>query len=117
LIELHNAVAYAVIRATLAGSELVETGHLPVYLTHPAKEAGQNDKLDYREYLAKAELDLVEKAITEHPGLSKKEFANTLGYTDRFAFGRRIRKALSEYPDLASEFPSVSAWFALRAAS
>jgi len=117
LIELENTLEYAAIRATLAGSEVVDAEHLPLYLTQIAKEPDQNDKLDYREHLAKAELNMVEMAIAEHPGHSKKELADILGYSDRFSFGRRIRKALSEYPELASEFPLVSGWFTLRVAS
>ena len=111
LIELRNAVEYAAIQAMIAGSEELVAEHLPANLwQHGDNEPGAGS-WDYRYHVARAEVALVERAVKENQMQSKTQLAKLLGYTDRFAFGRRMRKALVEHEALAAEFPRVAAWF------
>ena len=115
LAELKNAVDFAAVQSTLAASEVITPEHLPGSLARSDKRQHPPTLSDYRLHLARAELDLVERSISQRPGQNKSELADSLGYTDRFAFSRRIRKALNDYPDAAYEFPLVAGRFALRA--
>ncbi len=111
LIELRNTVEYAAIQAMIAGSEELVAEHLPANLwQHSNNEPGAGS-WDYRYHVARAEVALVERAIKENQAQNKTQLAKLLGYTDRFAFGRRMRKALVEYEALAAEFPRVAGWF------
>nr|VFK10110.1 MAG: two-component system, NtrC family, nitrogen regulation response regulator NtrX [Candidatus Kentron sp. LPFa]VFK26104.1 MAG: two-component system, NtrC family, nitrogen regulation response regulator NtrX [Candidatus Kentron sp. LPFa] len=113
LVELRSTVEYAAIQAMIAGSEELMVEHLPLNMRQGnglAKDGA--DSWDYRYRVAWAELELAERAIREHGAQSKTQLAEFLGYTDRFAFGRRMKKALGEHERFAAEFPLVSSWFA-----
>ncbi len=112
LIELRNTVEYAAIQTMIAGGEELEAEHLPANLWQHAGNEPGTGSWNYRYQVARAEVALVERAIKENQAQNKTQLAKLLGYTDRFAIGRRMRKVLVEHEALAAEFPQVTAWFA-----
>jgi DNA-binding NtrC family response regulator len=109
--ELRNAVEFAAIRASIEGCEEVDEQHLPADLRKPGAHQSALG-WNYRRHVAWAEVELVEAAIREHRGANKTQLAGILGYTDRFAFGRRMRKLLEEDEGMVADFPHVAALFA-----
>lgn len=106
--ELRITIEYAAMGATLAGSDEIAREHLPDSVR---EDRNGSSGADYKLHLAKAELDLVESALKSSGAQTKSQLAERLGYTDRFALGRRVRKALSEYPALAGQFTRTAAQF------
>jgi DNA-binding NtrC family response regulator len=115
LAEFRNAVEFGAIKALGDGSEEIAPKHLPSNLLMGSRATHGNSRWDYRYHTARAEVALTERAIEERGALSKTQLAALLGYTDRFAFSRRIRTALAEYPDIAREFPKISGMFRIAA--
>lgn len=111
LFELKTTVEFAGIQALNEGSEELAARHLPQNL-NPAQAATHAGRWDYRFHMAHAELALVARAIKEGPFSNKGQLAERLGYSDRFAFGRRMRKTLAEFPELKPKFPEVAGMFA-----
>jgi DNA-binding NtrC family response regulator len=113
--ELRDVVERAALAAATNKARMVEERHLPFLesaLGHPAQ--GAVEHWDFRFNLARAEVGLIERAIGER-GLSRKsELWESLGYSDRFMLGRRVKKALAEFPALTGEFPAVAALFLLK---
>lgn len=110
--ELRNAVEFGAIKALADESEEIDQGHLPANLIPFAGINGSAAaKWDYRYHTARAEVALTQRAIQEKGALNKTQLAEALGYTDRYAFSRRIVKALKQFPDIAQEFPQVSGMF------
>jgi DNA-binding NtrC family response regulator len=115
--ELRNAIEFAAIQAALADGDEICREHLPTTLV--GTEACQTRKSvssgevvwDYRLHLARTELELADRAIRERAIVQKTELASALGYSDRFTLMRRIRKALSGFPALESEYPAVAGLF------
>ncbi len=108
--ELRTVVEFAAIRASIEGCEEINERHLPADM----RKAGTHQSTlgwNYRRHVARAEVELVEAAIHEHRGKNKTQLAAILGYTDRFAFGRRMRKLLEEDEALVADFPHVAALF------
>nr|VFJ50489.1 MAG: two-component system, NtrC family, response regulator PilR [Candidatus Kentron sp. FM]VFJ51193.1 MAG: two-component system, NtrC family, response regulator PilR [Candidatus Kentron sp. FM]VFK08856.1 MAG: two-component system, NtrC family, response regulator PilR [Candidatus Kentron sp. FM] len=114
LFELRNIVEYAAIQAMITGNEALLAGHLPENLRRGGNEARAGG-WDYRYHAARAEVALVERAIKEDRAENKTQLAELLGYTDRFAIGRRMRKTLGEHASFAAEFPRVAGWFGPKA--
>lgn len=111
VLELRAAIEFAAIQADLAKSDEIRAEHFPWHAD--AAASGENgESWDYRYHLARAEVALVERAIKENKGPNKSILAKNLGYTDRFAFGRRLRKAFQDHARLANEFPRAAALFA-----
>jgi DNA-binding NtrC family response regulator len=111
--ELNSAVAYAAIRADT--SDLCEIGpeHLPQSLSEaPAVATAPGASFfDYQSHLARAELGLVEAAMSRFEIAKKSELAERLRYRDRFTFARRIRRIFEKYPTLAPEYPKARGLF------
>lgn len=107
--ELKSAIAYAAIRADAVREREIGPEHLPLGAKDlPPAQAGGPHSGGYQEYLARAELALVESSI-EAFGITKKaDLAKRLEYNDRFVFARRIRKCLMAYPHLQEEFPKTA---------
>lgn len=106
LTELQNAVEYAAIQAMAAGTDELTSEHLSTNLTD-----AHLDNRNYRYHAARAEVLLVDNALKNKLIDNNTQLAKLLGYTDRFTVGRRIRKALTDHKELATEFPRVLAWF------
>nr|VFJ45713.1 MAG: two-component system, NtrC family, response regulator PilR/two-component system, NtrC family, C4-dicarboxylate transport response regulator DctD [Candidatus Kentron sp. DK] len=116
LMELRSTVEYAAIQAMLTGGEELMVEHLPLNMRQGNGGAKDGvDSWDYRYQVARAELALAERAIKERGAQNKTQLAELLGYTDRFAFGRRMKKALGEHAALSAEFPLVAGWFVIKA--
>jgi len=56
--------------------------------------------------LAETELGMVENALLQSGG-KKTQAWKLLGYKNRFAMLRRVKRILSDYPDLAERFPEL----------
>jgi DNA-binding NtrC family response regulator len=120
--ELRQVVDFAALQASLAGQEELGIAHLPSpLLADPSSSSphtGRDDasNWNYKQSLARAELALAEQAMREQGLRHKSALAAALGYADRFTFGRRLEKALRDFPSLAAEFPSIAGLFAKPAA-
>jgi two-component system, NtrC family, nitrogen regulation response regulator NtrX len=106
LAELRAVVSFAALRACLAGRETIELAHLPASLVGASPDS--RDENNYEWHLARAELSLVETALMGDRGHRREHTAQRLGYNDRFALGRRMRRALAAFPHLRSQFPEVA---------
>jgi DNA-binding NtrC family response regulator len=106
LAELRAVVEYAGLQASLAGRESIESVDLPDRLMAP--RATTTEVNHYEWHLARAELSLVEAALAADRGQRREQTAQRLGYNDRFALGRRMRKALTAFPALRPHFPEVA---------
>lgn len=111
LVELRSVVEYAAIQATIGGSEELAAEHLPANLRHHGDNEPGADNWDYRYHVARAEVALVERALKDRSPLNNTQLAELLGYKDRFAIGRRMRKALTGLEGLVSEFPETTRRF------
>jgi DNA-binding NtrC family response regulator len=112
LAELQATVEFAAVQATIGeAAEELTVAHIPstVRLSGPGSAAV--DRWNYRFQTARAEVELVEMAARELRHPTKAILAERLGYTDRFALGRRVRKALADFPELAADHPRVAALF------
>jgi DNA-binding NtrC family response regulator len=110
--ELRNVIEYAAIQARAGNAEVVRQEHLPAELRDTEEGTKQSSSLtDYQTHLARAELELVERAIALHGTATKTELAKLLGYNDRFTFVRRARRALGKHPCLVGEFQTVAQLF------
>ena len=114
--ELRIAVEYAALQAAMAEVDEIGPEHLPGALA--AGRAGSGDgsvitdgTWDYRFQVARAELALADRAMREKTVTQKTALARVLNYTDRFTLGRRLEKALGEFPELAADYPSVARLF------
>lgn len=106
--ELKNVVEYAAIQARTRQEPLIQLEHLPTTLTgNDSKIILPAPVMDYQIWLARSELELCARALTDSEKITKSELARLLGYNDRFIFQRRIRRAIKVYPKAAAEFPEV----------
>lgn len=118
--QLRNAIESALFWAELRNHRQIEPEDLPTdvrqeHLELPqsgAKKVG-SEGFSIDETLARAELTYIEEALKLAHG-KKTEAWKLLGYHDRFALYRRVRRILGEYPNLAEEFPQVKALFGRR---
>lgn len=113
--ELRNAVEYAALQTAAANVAEIGVEHLPADLAlsglRETRAETAQATWDFRLHLARSELELVERAMAEM-GLSRKsDLLKALGYSDRFTFGRRVTKALTDFPALPLEFPRVASLF------
>jgi DNA-binding NtrC family response regulator len=110
--ELLSAIEYAAVRADATGSPEIGAEHIPLLDVDVTAVRGTGiAALDYKVHLARAELGLVESAIERFETTKKEDLWKRLHYNDRFAFSRRLRKALAAYPRLQGEFPRTAALF------
>lgn len=116
--ELRNAVEYATLQAAADARDEVGSEHLPTELAVVGSAAARRKltspdetEWDYRWHLARTELELADRAIRERGIAQKTALARALGYTDRFTFGRRISKALADFPSLGREFQAAANLF------
>ncbi|MFW6151959.1 MAG: sigma-54-dependent transcriptional regulator [Verrucomicrobiota bacterium] len=110
--ELKGMLQVAAIRASAAGSSEIAPEHIQPGLSESEEPLPLLAlPTDYQRYLAKAEVAMVEAAIERLETTTKRKLAAQLGYNDRFTFSRRLKRALSTFPALSEEFPSVSEIF------
>jgi DNA-binding NtrC family response regulator len=109
--ELRNAVEFGAIRALVAGNDELLPEHLPANLLHFGLTDHINECWDYHYHMARSEVALAERALEQRSDLNKKQLAEFLSYTDRFAFSRRMRTAFRDFPVLGREFPRVGGMF------
>lgn len=109
--ELANAVEFAAIQAMLRDAKEVESEHLPSNLLRTEMVGGEGANRDFRRHLARAEVELAERACDELGITNKAKLAETLGYNDRFVLMRRMRKCLTDFPEIGSEFPAIQRMF------
>lgn len=116
--QLKNAIESAIFMAELHDHHRIEVGDLPAdVLAGSVDDARQgrpgpaNGNLNVQEALARTELAYIEKALKATLG-KKTEAWRLLGYNDRFALRRRVKRILEQYPRLQGEFPVVRDSFA-----
>jgi DNA-binding NtrC family response regulator len=112
--ELKNVVEYGCMQARSRGDKEIEIRHLPVQFetttAKPPELIGPSSSLNVHRFVARAELELLSEGMRRH-GEMKNVLAQTLGYSDRFTFRRRIQRILDRYPELRAEFPKISEIF------
>lgn len=115
--QLKNTVESAIFMAELHEHARIEADDLPADVCdgsgHEAERTPPgvgNGHLDVQEALARTELSYVEKALKATYG-KKIDAGRLLGYHDRFALRRRVKRILEQYPQLQSEFPAVKESF------
>jgi len=110
--ELKNVVEYAAIQCRAAGDRVVSLEHLPKeFSARMGRPKESAESADYQRYLAQAELGLIARTMELHQTKTKTDLAQLLGYNDRFTFMRRVRRALSRYPELATVFKEVASLY------
>lgn len=111
--ELKNVVEYAAIQARASNAQIIDASHLPIDISmEPEGPEGQSElPPDYRQHLARAEVDLIHRAIGRADSTQKTMLSDLLGYNDRSTFHRRIKRILGRYPKVAQEFPDVAELF------
>ncbi len=114
--ELRNVVEYAAMQAAVVEVDEIGPEHLPGAMVSGRPGSGDGPVItdgtwDYRFQVARAELALAERAMREKIVTQKTALARALGYADRFTLGRRLEKALGEFPELAVDYPSVERLF------
>ena len=108
--ELRNAIEFSAIRASADESLTIETKHLPRTIADYSARTIRGD-WNYQYQISRAEVDLVNQAVTRRGIRTKTKLADELGYSDRFTLLRRIRKAMSDHPQLRKEYPAVAELF------
>lgn len=108
--QLRNTLESALFWAEVRGHDQIEQSDLPSDLLFSTKVTlGSSARVGTREFnleklLARVEVSCIEEALGIAGG--KKEDAwKLLGYNDRFALYRRLRRLLSRHSELQSEFP------------
>ncbi|MCC7336418.1 MAG: sigma-54-dependent Fis family transcriptional regulator [Pirellulaceae bacterium] len=109
--ELRNVIEFATLRLHVNEDDLIESRHLPSTLASSGSVGNDSASWDYRYQTSRAEIELVHQAIVRRGITVKTRLAEELGYSDRFTLLRRIRKAMTNYPRLAKEFPAVAEMF------
>ncbi len=115
--QLRNALESALFWAEVRGHSQIEVEDLPADVRQPPnggpqqkpQEIAVNGDTVY-EVLARTELALIEQALQSAQG-KKTEAWKLLGYHDRFALYRRVKRILQQYPHLRQEFPTISEKF------
>lgn len=118
--QLRNATESAIFRAEVRGHSVIELKDLPNDLLEDdfkpsytkAKEVNEIG-FSIHEALDRTELSYIEQALSATHG-KKAEVWRLLGYNDRFALYRRVRRILKQHPHLKEEFPLLKANFGTR---
>jgi DNA-binding NtrC family response regulator len=113
--ELKIVVEYAGLQAVINREGEVRMEHLPMNLTKIGSRG--NTAIVAKNYLlhiARAEIELVDSAVSRFGTIGKAELARKLHYNDRFVFTRRIRRNFSLFPELALEFPELASLFSAK---
>ena len=103
--ELKSVVESMALRCRLEGITKATKKHLePLLLSHdrPIRCSEGN----VFKSIAETELRMVENALIRTGG-KKIEAWKLLNYRNRFSMFRRVKRIMSEYPDLAEQFPQV----------
>jgi DNA-binding NtrC family response regulator len=107
--QLKNAIESALVHAELHGHGRIELEDLAATVAPPPAGLAERARgpggppADIQEALARAELAYIDQALAATGG-RKAEAWKLLGYRDRFAPYRRIRRILERFPELAKEF-------------
>lgn len=109
--QLKNAIESAIFTAEMHDHQRIEVDDLPADVLAGGGERQEaaglaNGNLNVQEALARTELAYIEKALQATLG-KKAEAWRLLGYNDRFALRRRVKRILDQYPRLQGEFPVV----------
>lgn len=115
--QLRNVIESASFKAGACGSKVVQPRDLPPEVTPESRvrpaavPASVIDNVPIDEALARTELACVSNALLSVPG-GRSAVADHLGYRDRYALHRRIRRLIDKYPEMAKrDFPAVVASF------
>lgn len=109
--QLKNALESALVHAELRGHARIELDDLAASGAPPggpvtAEAAAGVPPGGIQRALARVELAYVDRALASTGG-KKAEAWKLLGYHDRFAPYRRVRRILERFPELREEFPRV----------
>lgn len=106
--ELRQVIEASLLRAKLAGSEIIEIDHLPQEILGK-KVNGEKELIDFpvdiKKKLAEVELRYIKEALDRTK--KKTEAWKALGYSNRFALRRRVLGIFIKYPDLIEKFKSL----------
>ncbi len=118
--QLRNVLESALFWAELHKHRQIELEDLPADVrseksttVHSGVTQAIRDGFSIDEALARVELTYVEQVLAAVHG-KKTEAWRLLGYHDRFALSRRVRRIFEEYPHLKQEFPTLAAKFEKR---
>ncbi len=116
--ELKSSIERAIIFANYRNHREIMPEDLPLEVRTGKVEDKVNlgfeipeDGLDIKEELAKLELSYIESALKKCEG-KKTEAWKILGYNDRFALHRRVKKILAQFPNLTDKFPYIKMKYA-----
>jgi transcriptional regulator with GAF, ATPase, and Fis domain len=104
--ELKSAVESAALRCKLESSNRITRKHLAPLLMADSLSYSDETKKGIFKSLAETELKLIEKALVQSGG-KKTEAWKLLDYPSRFTMLRRVKRILSEHPDIVDKFPEV----------
>ncbi|MCG2831314.1 MAG: sigma-54 dependent transcriptional regulator [Desulfobacteraceae bacterium] len=103
--QLQSVVTSAVLVCGLEGSQKIAKRHIePLLLPHYALHG--SDSQSVFKTLAETELRMAENALIRSGG-KKTEAWKLLKYKNRFSMLRRVKRIMSEHPDLAEQFPEL----------
>lgn len=110
--ELKAVLENSFIRASYSNSNVIKTSHLPNYFIEEKEEIKEKfERWEYDFNLAKAEIELLEKAMIEFKTKKKTKLAQILHYPNRFTFMRRILRNFEKFPELKLRYPEIYGLF------
>jgi DNA-binding NtrC family response regulator len=103
--QLQSVVTSAVLVCGLEGSQKIAKRHIePLLLPQPVPYEGSG--WDIFQTLAETELRIAENALIRSGG-KKTQAWKLLGYKNRFAMLRRVKRIMSKHPELMERFPEL----------
>lgn len=109
--QLRNAIESAIFNAEMRRHRRIEVEDLPADLRGagrvPLNSAETQTGPNIHEVLARTELSCIAQALRTAHG-KKAEASRILGYNDRFAMYRRVRRILEQHPQMKDEFPQLT---------
>ncbi len=104
--QLQSVISTATLMCGLEKSTRIHRGHVEPLLM--PRQTGRETTAEQNVFraLADTELKLAEKALIQSGG-KKTQAWKLLGYKNRFAMLRRVKRILSDYPDFAERFPEL----------
>lgn len=104
--QLQSVVSTASLMCGLEKSTRINGRHIEPLLMPQHTGRGTALEQDVFGSLAETELGMVENALLQSGG-KKTQAWKLLGYKNRFAMLRRVKRILADYPDLAERFPEL----------
>ena len=103
--QLQSVVTSAVLVCGLEGSQKIAKRHIEPLLL-PQSTPHEGSSRDIFKTLAETELRMAENALIRSGG-KKGEAWKLLKYKNRFTMLRRVKRIISEHPELAERFPEL----------